>query len=510
MWRVAMNPGIVYLVGAGPGDPGLLTLRGRECLRRADVVLYDYLANPELLVHTRAGVEKIFAGKHGQGPHVLSQAAINDLLIERAQRGMVVVRLKGGDPMVFGRGAEEAEVLQDAGIRFEIVSGVTSALAVPAFAGIPVTHRDWVSGVTILTGHDAADKKESQIRWSAVAQAGHTIVILMGLTQMRKNLAALEAAGLAPDTPAAAIQWGGSPTQRTFIGTLADLADQVAALDLRPPVTVVIGEVVRLRASVEWFESRPLFGRRVVVTRPRHQAPRLAGLLAEQGAEVLECPTIEIAPLDATPLRAEIRNLSSYDVLIFTSTNGVDQFFRVLEEEGLDARALAGLRLAAIGPQTARHLADRQLRVDILPKEFRAEGILEALGEDSLEGVRVLLPRAEGARMILPDTLRDRGAEVTEILTYRSVPPVDGAAVWDRICADGLPDCVTFTSSSTFTSFLGILDETGAGRSVLDQIKLACIGPITARTIQDAGWTVDIEASPYTVPDLAAAVAAKL
>ena len=291
---------------------------------------------------------------------------------------------------------------------------------------------------------------------------------------------------------------------------MADLAEQVADAQMRPPVTVVIGEVVRLRGSVEWFERRPLFGRRIVVTRPRHQAPRLARLLAEQGAEVLECPTIEIVPLDATPLRHEIRNLASYDLLVLTSTNGVDQFFAVLEEEGLDARALAGLRIAAIGPQTARSLAQRQLRADVVPAEFRAEGILEALGSTSLEGCRVLLPRAEGARAVLPETLRERGAEVTEVLTYRSVAPADGVAAWEEIVAAGLPDCVTFTSSSTFTSFLGILDQTREGRSVLGRMKLACIGPITAGAVQDAGWPVAIEANPFTIPDLAAAIAAKL
>lgn len=505
-----MNSGVVYLVGAGPGAPELLTLRGRDCLRQADVILYDYLANPELLSHAPPEAERIFAGKHGQGPHVLEQEDINRLLVERARQGLCVVRLKGGDPMVFGRGAEEAEVLRAAGVRFEIVPGVTSALAVPSLAGIPVTHRDWVSGVTILTGHDAADKKETRVRWSSVAQAGNTIVILMGLTQIRRNLKSLRDAGLSPQTPAAAIQWGGSPAQRTLIGTLDDLADQVAAADLRPPVTVVIGEVVRLRSSVEWFESRPLFGRRVVVTRPRHQAPRLAGLLAEQGAEVLECPTIEIVPLEATPLRDEIQNLASYDVLIFTSTNGVDQFFQILREEGLDARSLAGIRLAAIGPQTARSLADRQLMVDILPTEFRAEGILEAIGTDSIEGCRILLPRAEGARQILPDTLRARGAHVTEILTYRSVAPDDGLAVWEKIVDGGVPDCITFTSSSTFTSFLGILDHSREGRSILNKIQLASIGPITAQTIRDAGWSVAIEANPFTIPDLAAAITAKL
>ncbi|MFP6665326.1 MAG: uroporphyrinogen-III C-methyltransferase [Deltaproteobacteria bacterium] len=501
-----MAQGIVYLVGAGPGDPGLLTLRGAQCLGRADVVVYDYLASVELLALAPPGAERIFGGKHGTGAHFLEQEQINELLVERARRGLCVVRLKGGDPMVFGRGAEEAEVLARAGIAWEVVPGVTSALAVPEMAGIPVTHRDWVSGVTVLTGHEAAGKENPRVRWELVASAGNTIVLLMGLTQMQANLAALMAHGLDPATPAAAIRWGTTPRQETVLGTVADLAEKVATGGLRPPVTLVIGEVVRLRESIEWFEKRPLFGRRIVVTRPRHQAPRLAELLREQGAEVLVCPAIEIEAMDTAPLRAALEQLSSYDFLVLTSANGVDRFFAVLDECGLDMRALAGLRIAAIGPQTARRLASRHVNADIIPTEYRAEGLLAALAGESLKGSRVLLPRAAGARPILPDTLRNQGALVDEVLTYRSIQPADAPARWQEILADGIPDCVTFTSSSTVEHFLAVVDAAPAGRAALEAAKIACIGPITAATATAAGLQVAIEPDSYTVAALAQAI----
>jgi uroporphyrinogen III methyltransferase/synthase len=498
-----MDKGIVYLVGAGPGDPGLLTVRGAQCLGRADVVVYDYLASAELLAFAPSSAERIFAGKHGMGPHFLEQEQINDVLVERAGRGLCVVRLKGGDPMVFGRGAEEAEVLARAGIAWEVVPGITSALAVPEMAGIPVTHRGWVSGVTVLTGHEAAGKQGSRVRWELVASAGNTIVLLMGLTQMKANLAALMAHGLDPAMPAAAIRWGTTPRQQTVRGTVADLAEKVAADGLRPPVTLVIGEVVRLRDRIEWFEKRPLFGRRIVVTRPQHQAPELACLLREQGAEVLACPAIEIEAMDAAPLRAALENLSSYDFLVLTSANGVDRFFAVLDECGLDMRALAGLRIAAIGPQTARRLASRHVNADIVPTEYRAEGLLAALDGESLEGRRILLPRAAGARPILPETLRDKGALVDEILTYRSIRPPDAAARWQEILAEGPPDCVTFTSSSTVEHFLSIVAASPAGLAALDTVKIACIGPVTAATATAAGLRVAIEPDAYTVAALA-------
>jgi uroporphyrinogen III methyltransferase/synthase len=506
LYRGRVPKGIVYLVGAGPGDPGLLTLRGAECLRRAQVVVYDYLANAEMLALAPPGAERIFGGKHGAGPHFLEQEEINEILVDRARRGLRVVRLKGGDPMVFGRGGEEAEVLAEAGIPWEVVPGVTAALAVPALAGIPVTHRDWVSGVTILTGHEAPGKQASRVRWEMVAAAGNTIVLLMGLKQMQRNLNALMQHGLDSKTPAAAIRWGTTPRQETILGTVADLTARAAEGGLKPPVTLVIGEVVRLRDTVEWFEQRPLFGRRIVVTRPQHQAPQLAELLREEGAEVLSCPAIEIEPLDAAPLRAALKRLPAYDFLVLTSANGVDRLFAVLDECDLDVRAFAGLRIAAIGPQTARRLGARYLKADIVPSDYRAEGLLAILGEESLEGRRVLLPRAAGARRILPETLREKGAVVDEIPTYRSVQPADAQERWAEILAGGTPDCVTFTSSSTVENFLRIVDAAPCGRDALAAAQIACIGPVTAATATAAGLRSDIEPDEYTVPALAQAI----
>jgi uroporphyrinogen III methyltransferase/synthase len=507
-----VNRGIVHLVGAGPGDPGCLTLRGRECLSVAEVVVYDYLANPELLAFAPASAERIFAGKHGAGPHLLEQAEINALLVERARAGRRVVRLKGGDPFVFGRGGEEAEALAAAGVRFEIVPGVSAAYSVPAFAGIPVTHRDWVSGVTVLTGHEAHDKRAHQVRWDLVATAGNTIVLLMGLRQMSRNLERLLRAGLVPTTPAAAIRWGGTPRQRVMVATAGTLADEVARGGIQPPVTVVIGEVVRLREALAWFEQRPLFGRRVMVTRARAQASVLARLLGEAGADVVECAAIEIADPDSTaPLDGALDRLGEYDWVVFTSVNGVDRFFARLAARGGDVRRLHRARIAAIGPETARSLEARLVRTDCVPAEFRAEGLLEALSGEALEGKRILLPRAMGARQVLPEELRARGAIVDEVVSYRSIVPEASREALRRALADGdTIDCLTFTSSSTVTHFLALVDEVDAagGRARLASARVACIGPITAKTAQDAGLRVDVVPAEYTIPSLARAVVA--
>ena len=507
-----MIRGIVQLVGAGPGDPGCLTLRGRECLSAADVVVYDYLANPELLSFAPPQAERIFAGKHGAGPHLLEQSEINALLVERARTGARVVRLKGGDPFVFGRGGEEAEALAAAGVEFEIVPGVSAAYAAPAFAGIPVTHRDWVSGVTVLTGHEAHDKRAHVVRWDLVATAGNTIVLLMGLRQMSRNLERLLGAGLDPATPAAAIRWGGTPRQRVIVSNAAVLAEDVASGGIQPPVTVVIGEVVRLRDALTWFERRPLFGRRVVVTRTRAQASALARRLREAGADVVECPAIEIAdPESLAPVDAALARIESYDWIILTSVNGVERFFARLAEKGGDVRRLHRARIAAIGPETARALEARLVRTDCVPSEFRAEGLIEALKDEPLEGKRVLLPRAAGARSILPEQLRARGAVVDEVVTYRSVIPEASRGVLRRLFATEEPlDCLTFTSSSTVTHFLALVDDVdeAGGRRRLASARVACIGPITAQTVRDAGLRVDVVPDDYTIPSLAEAVIA--
>lgn len=508
-----MAAGIVYLVGAGPGDPGCLTLRGRECLARAEVVIYDYLANAELLRHAPPGAERIFAGKHGAGPHLLEQEEINSLLVDRAREGKTVVRLKGGDPLVFGRGGEEAEALSAAGLRFEIVPGVTSALAVPAYAGIPVTHRDWVSGVTVLTGHEAPGKRTPRVRWEHVATAGNTIVLLMGVTQLQQNLASLLAAGLPPETPAAAIRWGCTPRQRVLRASAATLAVEVERGRLRPPVTVVIGEVVRLRDTLAWFEERPLFGRRVLVTRTREQAGALAALLAEAGADIVECPAIALVPPDSPrELDRALERLDAYDWLVLTSANGVERFVAALLASGRDLRALHGARIAAIGPETARALERRLLRADLVPEDFRAEGLLAALrAAGDVRGKRFLLPRAAGARRVLPDELRGAGAHVDEVVTYRSVVPEESIALLRGVLDEHPPDVLTFTSSSTVTHFLELLDraDPARGRERIASAGVACIGPITAATAAERGLKVDAVPASYTIPALAAAVVAR-
>ena len=501
----------MYLVGAGPGDPGCLTLRGRECLSRADLVVYDYLANAELLRFAPEQAERVFAGKHGAGPHLLEQEQINALLVSSARAGRTVVRLKGGDPFVFGRGGEEVEALAAAGLRFEIVPGVTSALAVPAYAGIPVTHRDWVSGLTVLTGHEAPGKRTSRVRWEHVATAGNTIVLLMGVTQLRANLGELLAAGLAPDTPAAAIRWGSTPRQRVVRGTAGTLASAVEDGRLRPPVTVVVGEVVRLRDAMAWFERRPLFGRRVLVTRTREQAGVLSAALAEAGAEVIECPAIRLVdPPTWEPVDAAIARLETYQWLVLTSVNGVERFFARLDASGRDVRALHRARIAAIGPETARALARRHLRADVVPDEFRAEGLLSSLAGTDVRGQRFLMPRAAGARAILPDELRRAGAEVDEVITYATAVPEESVARLRATLDSGPLDVLTFTSSSTVTSFLALLDRAAPddGRARIAGATVACIGPITAATAKEKGLRVDAVPEKYTIPALVEAVVA--
>ncbi len=505
-----MGRGIVYLVGAGPGDPGCLTLRGRDCLRRAEVVVYDYLANEELLQWAPSTAEMVFAGKHGRGVHLLDQEEINRALVDAASAGKVVVRLKGGDPLVFGRGGEEAEALVRAGLPFEVVPGVSAALSAPAFAGIPLTHRDWVSGFTVLTGHQAAGL--GRIDWERVASAGNTIVILMSVAQMRRNADLLREGGLAADTPVAAIQWASRPWQNVVTGTLATIADEVEGRRLRPPVTLVIGDVVRLRESLGWFEGRPLFGRRILVTRAAAQARPFVDRLAEAGAHVLTCPALEIETLSEGRelLGRAIGALESYDWLLFTSVNGVEVFFGALLEEGRDLRALGSLRIGVIGAETGRAVGRRHLRADVVPGEFRAEGLLEALGAEAMQGKRVLLPRALGARAILPDTLRKWGAEVDEISTYRSIVPDGSAKRLAEILEEGPLDCLTFTSSSTVSHFVELLERVrpGAREEVLAGCRVACIGPITAATARDAGLPVDIVPDEYTITMLSDAIAA--
>jgi len=509
--------GRVYLVGAGPGDPGLLTLRGRRCLTAADVVVYDYLANPELLRFARPEAARVFCGKHGGAARLLSQQEINQLLVEHARAGRIVVRLKGGDPFIFGRGGEEAQALVSAGIPFEVVPGVTSATAVPAYAGIPLTHRDVTSTVTFVAGQGAASPSGATVPWAHLAHGG-TLVLLMSTTQLAENLLRLRREGLAADTPAALVRWGTMPAQQTIVGTLGDLAARVAALHLRPPTVVVIGEVVRMRGDLSWFEKRPLFGRSIVVTRARHQAAGFIEGLEALGAGVVHVPCIDVCVSAAAPeLDDALRYLERYAWIVFTSANGVRAFFDRLAVVGGDVRRLGHARLAAIGTETARALERAHLRADVVPDEFRAESLAAALGPDAVRGRRVLLPRAANARRVLPDTLREFGALVDDVVAYHvEIPKTGGDAVRQRLSERSV-DLVTFASSTTVRHFMDLVGGDAVRAAVsMDQprgqrrVLVGCIGPVTAETARELGLPVDVQPEEYTISGFTRAIVACL
>jgi uroporphyrinogen III methyltransferase/synthase len=417
----------------------------------------------------------------------------------------VVVRLKGGDPFVFGRGGEEALYLHERGIDFEVVPGVTSAVAVPAYAGIPVTHRDLTSSLAIVTGHERPDKGESSIRWDKLATGAGTLVFLMGIENLHSIVANLVLHGRSAGTPCALIRWGTLPGQHVVTGTLADIEEKAREAGVTPPGIIVVGEVVSLRPRLAWFERRPLFGRRVVVTRARSQASNLTSLLEELGAEVLEVPTIEVVPVvDMSALDRELSRLGQYDWVLFTSVNGVELFFERLLACGGDVRDLHGAALGAIGPATAEALRRRGLRVEVIPEEYRAEGMLRALGGRVRPGQRVLLPRARGARTVLPDMLRGQGAEVTEVALYEAVRvPVEPEAR-ERVL-QGEADAITFTSSSTVRNFVAALGKEAAA-AIPARTRMVCIGPVTADTARSLGLRVDAVAEEYTIPGLVQAL----
>ncbi|MCY3919285.1 MAG: uroporphyrinogen-III C-methyltransferase [Chloroflexi bacterium] len=496
--------GSVSLVGAGPGDPGLITVAGRERLRRADVVVYDRLAHPALLAEAPAAAERIYVGK-APSEHAVAQDEIGRLLVDRARAGKRVVRLKGGDPFVFGRGGEEADDLVAAGVDFDVVPGITSAVAVPAYAGIPITHRDAASSFAVVTGHEAPGKPASRIDWAALATGVDTLVFLMGRRALAGIAARLIAEGRDPATPAAAIEWGATPRQRTVAAPLAELAAAAEAAALVPPAVIVVGQVAALRDRLRWYDGRPLFGKRVLVTRTRAQASTLSRALREAGAEPIEFPAIEIVPCDPAPAVAAAGRLSDgrYDWAVFTSANGVAAFRRALEAAGLDARAFGGVRLAAIGPATAEALDALGLRADVVPDRFVAEALADALEPRIAAGERVLLPRAAGSRDVLPSRLRAAGAEVEDLPVYESRRPAEpDPAVVARIEA-GEIDIATFTASSTVR---GCLDLLGGRAELLREVTIACIGPITARTATEAGLRVDVVAREHTIPGLMAAL----
>lgn len=491
-----MSAGRVYLIGAGPGDPGLCTVRGRELIGEADVILHDDLVDARLLRCARPGAEIVASEACGGEP----PQEINRRMVREARAGKTVVRLKDGDPFVFGQGGDEARALAAAGVAYEVVPGVTSVVAVPAYAGIPVTDRGLNSSFVVVAGHAALHRPGD---WAALAR-NETIVVLVGPSEVGNVLARLAEGGKPPDTPAAFICGGTRPDQRTAVGSLADLADRVEHDDLERPAVLVVGEVVRLRESLSWFERRPLFGRRIVVTRAAAQAQDFIERLERLGAEALPAPTIELAePRSTQALDRALAQAEAYDWVVFTSARGVESFFARLAERGGDVRQLWRARLAAIGPGTAAALSRRGLRVEVVPAEFRAEGLASALAP-RVRGRRVLLPRAEGARDVLPRVLADAGAAVDDVAAYRAVPPPGLPERVSRLLDEGRVDAVTFTSSSTVRHFARLLGPGAVGR--IGAARVACIGPITAKTARELGLRVAVEAREYTIDGLAKAL----
>ena len=492
----------VYLVGAGPGDPGLLTLRGKACLQEADVVLYDHLANPALLDYVSPEAERIYVGRRGCGTY-RPQDEINQLMLEKVREGKCVVRLKGGDPFVFGRGGEEAEWIVEHRIPFEVVPGVTSATAVPAYAGIPVTHRTLASTVAFITGHEDPNKEETALEWPRFAAADGTLVFLMGVKNLPMIVSRLMEEGKAADTPVALVRWGTYAKQHTVVGTLRDIVDRAKAADIRPPTVVVVGEVVRLREQLNWFETQPLFGKRVLVTRAKTQASELSDLIRAQGGEPIECPTIDFVPPDDwAEVDEAIEQLATYQWLVLTSVNGVKAFMQRLWHLGHDARALAGLQVCCIGPRTAEEVRRCGIDADLVPETFQAEGLIEVLKRAGVSGQRVLLARAAQAREVLPEELERSGAFVRVVKVYKTVVPVIERERVQQLFREHSIDVVTFASSSTVRNFSQLFDGAHDLKKRLNGTIVASIGPITAKTIRETGLDVHVMAAQNTIPAL--------
>lgn len=499
------HPSCVYLIGAGPGDPGLITVKGRDLLGRADVVLYDHLISAQLLNHARPNARLVHVGKRA-GKHMFTQEQINQMLLDYARQVPCVVRLKGGDPFVFGRGGEEAAALKDAGIAFEIVPGITAGIAAPAYAGIPITHRDLASDVAFITGHETANRVDgSQIDWPALARWRGTIVFYMGVTKLADICNKLIEQGKASDTPVAIIRWATTEKQKTIIDTLGQLAEKSQQLNLRPPAIIVIGKVVNLRKQIAWFENRPLFGRQIIVTRAQTQASRLTDALTHLGAHVIECPVIQCTPLDdPQPLQNAIDHLTKFDWIFFTSTNAVDAFFDQLRCQNLDARAIAPAKIAAVGIATAESLKKLNLVPDHFPETFTAVAAAEELAQkEKLAGKNILLPRSQIAPPDLPETLKKHHANVTEVIAYQTLPDTSPKDHIRIALEENNIDWITFTSSSTVTHFLAQFDLKKTGGP---NLKIASIGPATSETLRVAGLRPTVQADPHTVDGLVTAI----
>ncbi len=494
--------GTVYLVGAGPGDPGLITVKGLEALHRSDVVIYDRLAPPELLRQVKTGAELISAAK-SPGSVALTQSEINGLLIDRARRGKTVCRLKGGDPFVFGRGGEEALALAQANVTFEVIPGITSAIGAAAYAGIPVTHRGMASSVTVVTGSEMQDLPNSRVDWDAIAKTGGTVVVLMGASKIAEIATTLISCGRRPDEPVAAIYRGTSTQQRTAIGTLANIASNIQREGLTSPIGLVIGDVVSLRDQIAWFDTLPLFGKRILVTRARSQASRLASGLKQLGATVVECPVIRSVPAeDTTPLDSAIRRLHDFEWVAFASPNGVHQTFDRVRMKGLDARALAGCKIAAVGPATVLALKDQGINADLVPDTFTAEGLVAAFRSADEKPKSAVVFRSDIGRETISRGLRDLGAEVTDVAAYRTVLAEDSAEIANQAFKDGI-DVVTFTSSSTVKNLRQLLD---GNVTPINNSVVVCMGPVTDATAQSFSMRVDIIPKEQSIEGIVTAI----
>lgn len=498
---MTVNTGKVYLIGAGPGDPGLLTIKAKECIENADVVVYDYLASPFLLNYAAPDAQIIYVGKKG-GDHTLTQDKINLLLVDKAKEGLDVARLKGGDPFVFGRGGEEAQMLLSHGVAYEVIPGVTSAIAAPAYAGIPVTHRDHTSFVSFITGHENPAKKDSSMQWDVYAKSDATLVFLMGVKNLSNIVKNLVKHGKDSDTPIALVRWGTTARQQTVTGTLETIVEKVEKAGLKSPAIIIIGHVVSLRDELAWFDKRPLFGKRIVITRARAQASSLVSKLNRLGAHCIEIPTIKIAPpRDINPLKKSIKNINRYDWLVFTSVNGVKFFFDTLFDMGLDVRSLGHLKFACIGPVTKERLKDYGIISDILPETYRAESVVDAFSSVEIKDKKVLLPRAKIARTILPEELTKMGAIVDEVTAYETNLCMERKEELVTLLENNEIDAITFTSSSTVSNFMSQLESKDAHK-LLNNVVTASIGPITSDTARSHGIEPDIEAKDFTIQGL--------
>lgn len=501
---MSKKTGICYLVGAGPGDPGLMTLRGKECIEMADVIVYDYLSNAEFLQWAKPGAEKIYAGKKSKD-HAIPQGGINQLLVEKAKEGKIVTRLKGGDPLIFGRGGEEAEELRDAGVPFEFVPGISSSIAGPAYAGIPVTHRSHCTQLTIFTGHEDPTKEESSMDYAQIAKAPGTKVMLMGVERLPIITDAILAEGGDPKLPVALVRWATTGQQRTLVGTLATIAEIAQREDFQAPAVAVFGTVVNCRKKLNWFEERPLRGKRVVVTRTRPQASGLSRRLRELGADVLEMPTIRLEPSqgqDAREFARMVVDAHTYEWLIFTSPNAVEYFFEAFYKIRSDAREIGGGRIAAVGPGTAAKLKEYHVATDLMPKKHVAEALAEAFLQDagSIENTTMLWVRAKGARDVLSKQLVEAGVILDEAIAYQTVPETDDPTGAVKRFKEEGADIITFTSASTVECFLDL------GLSIPESCRIASIGPVTSEAIVESGYEPDLEADPHDIPGLVDAV----